>query len=173
VDSKIFIGIGSNIGQSFENCKAAIRRISSDERAGLKSISSFYSTSPVSDIRQDDYINCAVEIDWQGTPFDLLDFLNGIESSMGRVREEKNGPRVIDLDILMYGEGIIDDDRLTVPHKELHRRRFAIVPCIEIDPNLIHPALKKPLSGFLTDIPADQQVTRLEGIVFQYDVSAE
>lgn len=167
MDSKIFIGIGSNIGQSFENCKTAIKRISSDERAGLKSISSFYSTSPVSEIKQDDYINCAVEIDWQGTPFDLLDFLNSIESSMGRLREEKNGPRVIDLDILMYGDGIIDDDCLTVPHRELHRRRFAIVPLIEIDPDLIHPTLKKPLSGFLPDIPPDQQVTRLEGITFK------
>jgi len=68
VDSRVFIGLGSNIGQSFENCKTAIKRISSDNRAGLKSISSFYSTSPVSDIEQDDYINCAVEIDWQGTP---------------------------------------------------------------------------------------------------------
>ena len=173
MDSKIFIGIGSNIGQSFENCKTAIKRISSDTRAGLRSISSFYSTSPVSDIKQGDYINCAVEIDWQGTPLDLLDFLNSIESSMGRVRDEKNGPRVIDLDILMYGDGIIDDDRLTVPHRELHRRRFAIVPLIEIDPGLIHPALKKPLSGFLTDIPADQHVTRLEGIAFQNDVIAE
>jgi len=86
---------------------------------------------------------------------------------MGRVREEKNGPRIIDLDILIYGDGIIDDDRLTVPHRELHRRRFAIVPLIEIDPDLVHPTLKKPLSGFLTDIPADQQVTRIEGITFK------
>ncbi len=164
MDTKIFIGIGSNIGQSFENCKTAIERISSDKRADLKSISSFYSTSPVSDVKQDDYINCAVEIDWQGTPLDLLQFLNDIETSMGRVREEKNGPRIIDLDILMYGDGIIDDDRLTVPHRELHRRRFAIVPCIEIDPDLIHPTLKKPLSNFLAEIPPDQQVTRLEGI---------
>lgn len=165
--NKIFIGIGSNIGQSCENCKTAIKRISGDRRAGLRSISSFYSTSPVSDIKQDDYINCAVEIDWQGTPLDLLEFLGDIESSMGRVRDEKNGPRVIDLDILMYGDGVIDEERLTVPHRELHRRRFAIVPCIEIDPELIHPTLNKRLSVFLTDIPADQQVTRLEGIAFK------
>jgi len=169
VDNKIFIGIGSNIGQSFENCKTAIKRISSDGRAGLRSISSFYSTSPVSDIEQDNYINCAVEIEWRGTPFDLLEFLNSIESSMGRVREVRNGPRIIDLDILMYGDTLIDEERLTVPHRELHRRRFAIVPCIEIDPGLIHPTLKKPLSGFLAEIPADQQVTRLEGITYGED----
>ncbi|MDD3847294.1 MAG: 2-amino-4-hydroxy-6-hydroxymethyldihydropteridine diphosphokinase [Syntrophorhabdaceae bacterium] len=167
MDKKIFIGIGSNIGQGYENCKTAIRRISSDHRADLRSISSFYSTSPVSDIRQDDYINCAVEIDWHGTPLDLLRFLADVESSMGRVREEKNGPRVIDLDILMYGDGVIDEEHLTVPHKELHRRKFAIVPCIEIDPDLVHPSLKKPLSLFLSDIPPDQQVVRLEGIAFK------
>ncbi len=166
MDKKVFIGIGSNIGHSYKNCMTAIKRISSDNRAGLKSISSFYSTSPVSDIKQDDFINCAVEIDWQGTPVELLGFLGDIESSMGRIREEVNGPRIIDLDILMYGDGVIEEEPLTVPHKELHRRRFAIVPCIEIDPDLIHPVLKKPLRGFLSEIPADQHVTKLEGIGF-------
>jgi len=166
VDKKVFIGIGSNIGHSYKNCMIAIKRISSDKRAGLKSISSFYSTSPVSDIKQDDFINCAVEIDWQGTPLELLRFLGDIESTMGRVRGEANGPRIIDLDILLYGDGVIEGEPLTVPHKELHRRRFAIVPCIEIDPGLIHPVLKKPLCDFLSEIPSDQHVTKLEGIGF-------
>jgi 2-amino-4-hydroxy-6-hydroxymethyldihydropteridine diphosphokinase len=166
VDKKVFIGIGSNIGHSYKNCMIAIKRISSDKRAGLKSISSFYSTSPVSDIKQDDFINCAVEIDWQGTPLELLRFLGDIESTMGRVREKVNGPRIIDLDILMYGDAVVEEGPLTVPHKELHRRRFAIVPCVEIDPGLIHPVLKKPLCDFLSEIPADQHVTKLEGIGF-------
>ncbi len=166
MDRKIFIGIGSNIGNSYKNCTIAIKRISSDKRAGLKSISSFYSTSPVSDISQDDFVNCAVEIDWKDSPRELLRFLNDIESSMGRVREQKNGPRIIDLDILMYGDSVIEDESLAIPHKDLHRRKFAIAPCIEIDPDLTHPSLKKPLSSFLSEIGDDQKITKLDGIAF-------
>ena len=164
MDKGIFIGIGSNMGQSRKNCVMAIERISSDKRVYLRSISSFYLTSPVSDIEQNDFINCAVEIDWEGTPRELLQFLNGIESSMGRARTEKNGPRVIDLDILLYGDQIINEDNLTIPHKELHRRKFAIMPCIEIEPDLV---LVKPLASFLSGIGPEQKITRLEGTGFR------
>ena len=163
MDKRIFIGVGSNMGQSYKNCVTAIKRISSDPRAHLRSISSFYLTSPVSNIGQSDFINCAVEIDWNGTPLELLQFLNEIESSMGRVRDEKNGPRTIDLDILLYANQIINEDTLTIPHKELHRRRFAIMPCLEIEPNL---TLTKPLGSFLSEISEDQRITRLEGAGF-------
>lgn len=163
MEKKIFIGVGSNMGQSYKNCVTAIKKVSSDERASLHSISSFYLTSPVSGIEQNDFINCAIEIDWMGTPQELLQFLNEIESSMGRVRGEKNGPRAIDLDILLYGNKVIDDDTLTIPHKELHRRKFAIMPCLEIDPHL---TLTKPLAAFLTEIGDDQKITKLEGIGF-------
>lgn len=163
MDKKIFIGVGSNMGQSYKNCVMAIKMISSDRRAYLRSISSFYQTSPISAIEQNDFINCAIEIDWMGTPQELLQFLNEIESSMGRVRSEKNGPRVIDLDILLYGNRVINEDSLTVPHKELHRRRFAIMPCLEIDPHL---TLTKPLATFLGETGDDQKITKLEGIGF-------
>lgn len=169
MDNKIFIGIGSNTGNSYKNCIIAIKRISSDTRASLRSISSFYSTTPVSDIEQDDFINCAVEIDWRGNPQELLQFLNTIESSMGRIREEKNGPRIIDLDILLYGDAVIEEAPLSIPHRELHRRKFAIMPCIEIDPGLVHPSLNKPLGSFLSGIGDDQRVLKLEGIPFSED----
>lgn len=166
MDKKIFIGIGSNTGNSYKNCVLAIKQISSDNRASLRSISSFYSTSPVSDIEQDDFINCAVEIDWRGTPRELLHFLNGIESSMGRIREEKNGPRVIDLDILLYGDAVIEEEVIVIPHRELHRRKFAIMPCVEIDPGIVHPSLNRSLSSFLHGIGNDQRILKLEGIPF-------
>jgi 2-amino-4-hydroxy-6-hydroxymethyldihydropteridine diphosphokinase len=159
MDKKIFIGIGSNMGQSRENCIIAIKKISSDQRARLRSTSSFYRTSPVSDIEQNDFINCAIEIDWNGTPRELLQFLNEIESSMGRTRDVKNGPRAIDLDILLYGARIVNEDGLMIPHKELHRRKFAIVPCLEIDPDLV---LTKPLASFLPEISKDQKLTKLK-----------
>lgn len=163
MDKKIFIGVGSNMGQSYKNCVMAIEKVSSDQRAHLRAISSFYLTSPVPDTGQNDFINCVIEIDWTGAPMELLQFLNEIESSMGRVRNEKNGPRTIDLDILLYGNQIISEDALTIPHKELHRRKFAIMPCLEIEPDL---TLTKPLRSFLSEIGEDQRITRLEGIGF-------
>ncbi|MHB8110999.1 MAG: 2-amino-4-hydroxy-6-hydroxymethyldihydropteridine diphosphokinase [Syntrophorhabdaceae bacterium] len=159
----IFIGVGSNLGRSYKNCVTAIKHISSDERVNLRSISSFYLTSPVSNIEQDDFVNCAIVIDWIGEPEELLGFLQHIETSMGRVREKKNGPRVIDLDILLYGTLIINTDTLTVPHKELHRRKFALMPCIEIEPDLV---LARPLASFLPEIGDEQRIEKLEGVGF-------
>lgn len=167
VGERIFIGIGSNIGDSRRNCLTAIRKISNDSRVELRSVSSLYTTSPVSLIQQDHFINCAVEISWQETPEELLRFLNSIEASMGRVRNEKDGPRVIDLDILLYGNLIMERPNLVIPHAELHRRKFAIIPCIEIDPDIVHPSLNRPLRDFLSGITNDQQITKIEGIDLQ------
>jgi 2-amino-4-hydroxy-6-hydroxymethyldihydropteridine diphosphokinase len=164
VGEKAFIGIGSNIGNGIKNCMMAIKSISSDKRANLKSISSFYTTSPVSEIKQDDFINCAILVSWEGTPNELLKFLTDIENSMGRIREIKNGPRIIDLDILLFGDMVLDGPSLTIPHKELHKRRFALMPCLEIDPNYMLPTHKRLLSDFLPEISEDQVVTRLQGL---------
>ena len=166
MNERIFIGVGSNIGDGVKNCMTAIKMISSDKKIDLKSISSFYTTSPVSEIKQDDFINCAILVSWEDTPKELLKFLNGIEKEMGRIRDIKNGPRVVDLDILLFGDRILDEPSLTIPHKAFHKRKFTLMPCLEIDPNLIIPTYKKPLSDFLPEIGDDQVVTKLEGIAF-------
>ena len=170
---KVFIGIGSNIGDGIKNCMMAIKSISSDKRADLKSISSFYTTSPVSEIKQDDFINCAILVSWEGAPNELLKFLMDIENSMGRTREIKDGPRIIDLDILLFGDMVLDGPSLTIPHKELHKRRFALMPCIEIDPDYILPTHKRPLVDFLPEISEDQVVTKLQGLAFLEDLEEE
>lgn len=166
MDNKIFIGIGSNIGNGIKNCMAAIKKISSDKRVHLQALSSFYSTSPVSTIKQDDFINCAVLLDWKGTPKELMAFLTGIEKKMGRTEGIKDGPRIIDLDILLFKDIILDEPFLTIPHKELHKRKFALIPCLEIDPNYVHPVFKKPLNDFLSHIGNDQTIAKLPGIGF-------
>ena len=170
---KAFIGIGSNVGNGTKNCMMAIKSISSDKRADLKSISSFYTTSPVSEIKQDDFINCAILVSWEGTPNELLEFLTDIENNMGRIRKIKDGPRIIDLDILLFGDKVLDEPSLTIPHKELHKRRFALIPCLEIDPNYILPTQKKPLNEFLPEISEDQIVTKLQGLAFLEDFKEE
>ncbi len=173
MDNQIFIGIGSNIGNGIRNCMTAIKRISSDNRVELKSISSFYATSPVSEITQDDFINCAILLTWKGTPKELLRFLTSIEDSMGRTRETKNGPRIIDLDILLFGDTVLDEPSLTIPHAALHKRRFALIPCLEIEPRLIHPLQKEPLNNFLSLIGENQTVTKLPGILFFEDLEED
>ena len=158
MEQRVFVGIGSNIGNSADNCLSSIERLKEDGRAKLLATSSLYATSPVSSIRQGDFTNCAVSILWDGTPVELLHLLNGIEHEMGRVREIKDGPRVIDLDILLFGDLILKTPSLTIPHPELHRRKFAIIPCVEIDPTLVHPLFKRPLKDFLAEIGDEQRI---------------
>lgn len=164
MENSVYIGIGSNIGSGIRNCLTAIRQISHDRRVSLKTISSFYSTSPVSDVQQNDFVNCAIQVAWDGTAKELLDLLLEIEHSLGRTRDIKNGPRIIDLDILLFGDSISDDPVLTIPHKELHNRKFALVPCIEMSPGLKHPRFQKSLESYLSALGDDQTINRLSGV---------
>ncbi|HOE18190.1 MAG TPA: 2-amino-4-hydroxy-6-hydroxymethyldihydropteridine diphosphokinase [Syntrophorhabdaceae bacterium] len=162
MNRKIFIGIGSNIGDKIGNCIDGIRSIAADNRAYVRDASSMYLTSPVSEMVQEDFVNCALSIDWDDTAFGLLDLLNRTEAAMGRQRGIRNGPRVIDLDILLFGDSVIRERRLTVPHPELHKRKFAIVPCVEIDGEIVHPLYKRPLKEFLAHIDDSQKIALLK-----------
>jgi 2-amino-4-hydroxy-6-hydroxymethyldihydropteridine diphosphokinase len=162
VKNNVFIGIGSNIGDKIKNCLDSIKVIAVDKRAHMRSVSSLYATSPVSGIAQEDFVNCALSIDWDDTAFELLHLLNDIETEMGRERGIKDGPRIIDLDILLFSDAVIDEASLTVPHPELHRRKFAIVPCLEIEGEIIHPSYNKPLKEFLPHIDDNQKIVLLK-----------
>lgn len=164
---RVFIGIGSNLGDSQANCITSIRELVKDRRLVFRDVSSLYLTSPVSSVPQDDFVNCAVFVSWTSSPLSLLELLMGIENRMGRVRDSrKDSPRVIDLDILLYGNLILQEHSLIIPHAELHRRKFAMVPCLEIDPQIIHPGLKRPLATFLSNIDDQQSVERIRKITF-------
>jgi 2-amino-4-hydroxy-6-hydroxymethyldihydropteridine diphosphokinase len=152
-----FIGAGSNI-DPLENLLAGLKRIIENERVALVALSSFYRTSPVSDMAQDDYLNCALKIAWRGTPRELLAFLQAVEAAHGRTRTVKLGPRTLDLDILLFGDTVMNEPGLTIPHPGLHERRFAIVPCLEMEPGLIHPRLGRPLSEWLDRIGPEQKI---------------
>jgi len=157
-DNRVFIGIGSNLGNGPANCIESIQKIVSDERVTFGAVSSLYVTSPVSSVQQENYYNCALCINWNESPFKLLEFLNHIENSIGRKRDTPHGPRIIDLDILLFGTIILNHPILTIPHPALHKRRFAIVPCLEIDPAIVHPLFRKPLEEFLKNIDSSQKV---------------
>ena len=162
---RVFIGIGSNVGDSQAACINSIKELNKDGRLRLQGFSSLYRTSPLSEIPQDDFINCAIFVSWAGSPLSLLEFLMSVENRMGRVRDgRKDSPRVIDLDILLFGNLVLNEHSLIIPHAELHNRKFAIVPCLEIDPQIIHPGLRRPLATFLSKLPESQAVELIRKI---------
>jgi 2-amino-4-hydroxy-6-hydroxymethyldihydropteridine diphosphokinase len=130
--TKAYIGLGSNLGDRLENLIRAVRLL--EERGvAVRRSSRVYETEPVGGPQQPDYLNAVVEVDAQGSARDLLDACLRIEDDMGRVRDERWGPRVIDLDVLTFGDEEIDEPDLQVPHPRIHERGFVLIPLLELD----------------------------------------
>ena len=134
-----YIGIGSNIGDALRNCKDAVNVLSGKSGIKLARSSSFYLSEPVGIENQGWFVNAVVEISTTLPVRELLMVLQSIENEMGRTREIRGGPRVIDLDLLFYGQNIINEPDLKVPHPELHKRCFVLKPLCEIASYFIHP----------------------------------
>lgn len=121
-------------------------------------VSSFYRTEPVGLENQDWFVNVAAEIRTLLTPRQLLEALLHIEEAMGRTREKRWGPRIIDLDLLFYGQSILSEPGLTVPHPELHKRRFVLMPMEEIAPYFLHPVYGISIRGLLERISGEKGI---------------
>ena len=139
-----YIGIGSNVGNREENIAKAISLLS--EHCKIIKFSSLYETEPIGYKEQNWFLNAVVEIETLHQPANFLLVLQNIERNLGRIRKVKNEPRVIDLDLLLYGDQVIRQEDLIVPHPELHTRLFVLIPLAEIAPQLMHPTLKKSIS---------------------------
>jgi len=146
-----YIGIGSNLGTPGKNCTKAIEKISSAKDIKIISKSSFYQTEPIGGVQQDWFVNSAIEIETDLSPENLLSVLLNLELAMGRIRKEKWGPRLIDLDLLLYGNLILEKKGLTLAHPEIQNRKFVLTPMSEIAGNLIHPTLKKTIKTLLQE----------------------
>ncbi len=157
--SRVYIGIGSNLGDRMANIDKAVDLL--EEQMEVSAVSSIYETEPVGKIKQDMFLNCVVEASTDIPPIELFDLLKLMEKKLGRKNGIKWGPRVIDLDILIYGNESIKEKNLTVPHREMHLRRFVLVPLREIAPDFIHPVLKKNIPEMLKDIP-ESMVKKIE-----------
>ena len=142
-----YIGIGSNLGNTLQNCKYAIENLSRINGINPTRTSSFYKTEPVGIEKQNYFINAVVEITASLSARDLLQALRKIEGDMGRKREIKGGPRIIDLDLLFYGQDVIREIDLVVPHPEIHKRRFVLEPLYEIASYFIHPVFGISIRG--------------------------
>lgn len=141
----VYIGIGSNLGDRHENCLRALNLL---EKEGLRltAQSSAYETAPWGVKSQPMYINLVVRAETTLKPHELLALFKRIEADMGRTQSIKWGPRIIDLDILIYDDEAIETDELVIPHPHMHERLFVLVPLSEIAPELLHPVLKKKIS---------------------------
>jgi len=146
-----YIGIGSNLGTPKKNCTKAIEKISSAKDIKIISKASFYQTEPIGGVQQGWFVNSAIEIETDLSPENLLSVLLNLELAMGRTRKEKWGPRLIDLDLLFYGNLVLENKSLTLPHPEIQNRKFVLTPMSEIAENLIHPTLKKTIKTLLQE----------------------
>ena len=160
-----YIGIGSNLGTPGKNCIEAIEKISSTKDIKIISRSSFYQTEPIGEVQQDWFVNSAIKIKTNLSPTHLLSALLNIESAMGRTREEKWGPRLIDLDLLFYGNLILEKKGLTLPHPEIQKRKFVLIPMSEIAESLVHPTLKKTIKTLLQESSDGTVVKKLKSLI--------
>ena len=157
-----FIGIGSNQKNPAAQCRDAIRRIGAETEIRLLRSSSLYRTEPVGFRNQAWFVNAVAEIRTALSPRKLLDTLKRIEREMGRMEGPRWGPRLIDLDILLYGQEVIAEDGLVIPHPELHRRRFVLEPLCELASYAIHPAFGVSVSGLLDRLTDPDIVKRCD-----------
>ena len=155
-----YIGIGSNLGNALKNCQHAVESLSLAKGIEITSVSSFYKTEPVGIENQNLFINAVVEIKTALSARNLFQNLQNIEKDMGRKREVKGGPRIIDLDLLFYGREIIQDSDLIVPHPEIQRRRFVLEPLSEIASYFIHPDFGVSIRG-LKDRLSDNKMVEM------------
>jgi 2-amino-4-hydroxy-6-hydroxymethyldihydropteridine diphosphokinase len=163
-----YIGIGSNLDQPLGQCRNAVTFLSAWPGIKVLRTSSFYRSEPVGYTEQEDFVNAVCEIRTRLDHRTLFDVLKTIEERMGRREERRWGPRIIDLDLLFYGQEVIDEGDLIIPHPECHKRRFVLLPLAEIASFVIHPAFGVSVRGLLDRL---EDESRVEPIFSQESLS--
>ena len=154
----VYIGLGSNLGDREAFINQAVEMLS--RKIQILSLSSLYETAPLGFAEQPLFLNAVVKADTVLSPQELLNLTQRIEKRLGRRRIQPWGPRTVDLDLLLYDALVLKQPNLIIPHPRLHQRAFALMPLCEIEPLLLHPALKKPVCLLLQE-NCQQQSVRL------------
>jgi 2-amino-4-hydroxy-6-hydroxymethyldihydropteridine diphosphokinase len=156
----IYLSLGSNIGEREQNIARAIESLSS---GGVRVVaeSALYETEPVELRTQDWFLNCIAKVETNLSPQELMQVLLEIERSMGRERLVPRGPRIIDMDIVLYGAELVKEPHLEIPHPRMTGRRFVLAPFAEIAPEMTHPILKKTIRQLLHDTTDQSEVRRI------------
>jgi 2-amino-4-hydroxy-6-hydroxymethyldihydropteridine diphosphokinase len=155
-----YLGLGSNLGNREDNLDMALKLLG--QRMRLGKVSSIYDTEPLGNTKQPRFLNIACEVFTRLTPEGLLSLAKGIEGKMGR-RGKSGEPRTIDIDILLYGDKILDKPDLVIPHPSMAERSFVLVPLAEIAPDIVHPVVKKKVKEMRDAIKEVQGVLKLDG----------
>ncbi len=161
MQKSVYLSLGSNEGDRATNLRAAIRELA--HLGEVTAVSSFYETEPVDYIPQPWFINCAVALKTDKMPKQLLAAVLKIERKLGRHRQHSpgKGPRPIDIDILLYGDAVIETPGLRIPHPAMHQRRFVLQPLAEIAPEVRHPVFQRTIRELRDGLPAGQAVRKV------------
>ena len=159
---RAYIGIGSNLGDRKANTREAVERVSKLPATRIVRASSLYESEPLGDAKTW-FVNSVIELETEFPPDELLKRTKAIEKAMGRkrVKGKRWGSRVIDLDILLCDQEIVDTRSLKIPHPEMHKRRFVLLPLAELAPHVVHPHLGQSVSALLATVRDQKRVTLL------------
>ena len=154
-----YLGLGSNLGDREENLRKALSLLR--DVGEITALSSVYQTEPWGYAEQPSFLNLVCGFRTSLSPPELLALVQEVERRLGRVRTIRYGPRTIDVDILLYGDRIVDTPDLQIPHPRIPERAFVLAPFAEIAPDIEHPTLKRPISALLADAPGRETVVKL------------
>ena len=151
--TRVYLGLGSNLGNREDHIAAAVEGLKEFENTTILKVSTNYNTKALdADEETPDFLNAALEMETQLSPEDLLEETQALEIKLGRTEKKSNAPRTIDIDILIYGEEVVLDDNLTIPHPLMHERDFVLTPLSEIAPTILHPVIGVTAEEMLSDL---------------------